>query len=158
MNAADSPALRRAALVLLTGLATLLAACESPVRLMPTPVSFRSGEIDPFEQAGNQLLRNDVPVLYATNRGAVVEKREPIHTILPSDRLRLGVAHVRIGDDTRRLWLRTTASETSDLLDPFVALTIVPAMKLGGGLVIRGPVSGDRARPRAPYSSCGSTS
>lgn len=133
MNAPDSPALRRAALVLLTGLATLLAACESPVRLMPTPVSFRSGEIDPFEQAGNQLLRNDVPVLYATNRGAVVEKPEPIHTILPSDRLRLGVAHVRIGDESLS-WDALHRLSTSDDPDerPIVQLEMLePLASIG---------------------------
>jgi esterase/lipase superfamily enzyme len=81
-------------------LAALLAGCGSPVRLMPTPVSFRSGDIDPFAQAGATVLGTDVPVFYATNRGALVEKPEPVHTVLPSERLRMGVAHVRIGDDT----------------------------------------------------------
>ena len=86
----------------LTGLslAALLAGCASPVRLMPTPVGLRSGDVDPFAQAGSHALGTDVPVLYATNRGAVVEAPEPIHTLLPSERLRMGVAHVRIGDDT----------------------------------------------------------
>lgn len=81
-------------------LAALLAGCQSPVRLMPTPVSFRSGDVDPFAHAGTTASGTDVPVLYATNRGAVIEKPEPVHTILPSERLRMGVAHVRIGDDT----------------------------------------------------------
>ena len=34
---------------------TLLAACQSPVRLMPTPVPFVDGYIDPFERAGATL-------------------------------------------------------------------------------------------------------
>ena len=80
--------------------ATLLAGCQSPVRLMPTPVSFRSGAVDPFEMAGYQMQGTDLPVFYVTNRGAVIEKPEPIHTLLPSERLRMGVAHMRIGDDT----------------------------------------------------------
>ena len=93
--------LRRAATALATLLtAALLAACASPVRLMPTPVSFRSGDVDPFEQAGTTAKGTDVPVLYVTNRGAVIEKPEPLYTILPSERLRMGVAHVRIGDET----------------------------------------------------------
>lgn len=78
----------------------LLAGCESPVRLMPTPVSFRSGDVDPFAKAGYQVQGTDLPVFYVTNRGAVIEKPEPIHTLLPSERLRMGVAHMRIGDDT----------------------------------------------------------
>ncbi len=81
-------------------IALLVAGCESPVRLMPTPVSFRTTDVDPFVTAGAQALGTDVPVFYVTNRGAVVEKPEPLHTMLPSERLRMGVAHVRIGDDT----------------------------------------------------------
>ncbi len=53
-----------------------------------------------FESAGAKLHGTEVPVLYATNRGAVIEKPEPLHTILPSERLRMGIAHVRIGDDS----------------------------------------------------------
>lgn len=78
----------------------LLAGCQTPVRLMPTPVAFRSGDVDPFEQAGYEASGTHVPVLYATNRGAVIEWPEPIHTILPSKTLRMGVADVRIGDGT----------------------------------------------------------
>ena len=81
-------------------LAAASVGCASPVRLMPTPVSFRTGEIDPFALAGSHALGTDVPVLYATNRGALVEAPEPVHTIVPSERLRMGVAHVRIGDET----------------------------------------------------------
>jgi hypothetical protein len=35
--------------------ATLLAGCGSPVRLMPTPASFRTGDVDPFAQAGSVI-------------------------------------------------------------------------------------------------------
>lgn len=87
-------------LLALLCLTLLFSGCQSPVRLMPTPVSFRSGDIDPFAQAGSKLQSTEVPVLYLTNRGAVIEKPEPIHTMLPSERLRMGVAHVHIGDDT----------------------------------------------------------
>jgi esterase/lipase superfamily enzyme len=81
-------------------LAALLVGCQSPVRLMPTPVIFRTGDVDPFAQAGSTAHGTDVPVLYVTNRGAIVEEPRPIYTILPSERLRMGVAHVRIGDET----------------------------------------------------------
>jgi hypothetical protein len=96
---------RGLALLAAVVITTLLAACQSPVRLMPTPVSFRTGEIDPFKTAGTKSHSTDVPVLYVTNRGAIVETPEPIHTILPSERLRMGVApcahrrrHTRLGD------------------------------------------------------------
>lgn len=120
-----------AALLLLS---SLLSACESPVRLMPTPVSFRDGDTDPFAQAGNKLVGNtDVPVFYATNRGAVIEKPEPIHTVLPSERLRMGVAHVRIGDETLT-WDALHRLSTSDDPDerPIVQLqTLEPMASIG---------------------------
>lgn len=111
----------------------LLSACESSVRLMPTPVSFRDGDVDPFAAAGEKLLGTDVPVLYATNRGAVIERPEPIHTVLPSERLRMGVAHVRIGDETLS-WEALHRLSTSDDLDerPLVTLTqLEPLVSLG---------------------------
>lgn len=80
--------------------AALLAGCYAPVRLMPTPVSFSNGDIDPFEKIGEKLKTTDVPVFYATNRLALIEHPEPVHTIVPTDDLRMGVAHVRVGDET----------------------------------------------------------
>ncbi|WP_310383282.1 alpha/beta hydrolase [Roseateles sp.] len=96
--------------------ALLLSACQAPIRLMPTPVSFRTGDVDPFAQAGAKLLGTEVPVLYVTNRGAVIEKPEPIHTILPSERLRMGIAHVRIGDENLD-WETLHRLSTSDDAD-----------------------------------------
>ncbi len=81
-----------------TGLA-LLAACQEPVRLMPTPVTFQYAEADPFEAAGYKAQGTEVPVFYVTNRGAIIETPQPVHTALPSEQLRMGVAHVRIGDE-----------------------------------------------------------
>ncbi len=125
--------LRLAAVVLLCTL--LLSGCESPVRLMPTPASFRSGDVDPFSQAGASALGTDVPVLYITNRGALIEKPEPVHTILPSERLRMGVAHVRIGDGTLD-WDTLHRLSTSDDPDerPIVELDLLePMVSLGPG-------------------------
>lgn len=84
--------------VLLAG--ALLAGCYSPVRLMPTPVSFSSGEVDPFEKIGEKLRNTEVPVFYATNRVALIEQNDPVYTIVPTEDLRMGVAHVRVGDET----------------------------------------------------------
>ncbi|WP_273600754.1 alpha/beta hydrolase [Roseateles albus] len=110
-------------------LALLLSACQSPIRLMPTPVSFRTGDVDPFAQAGAKLLGTEVPVLYVTNRGAVIEKPEPIHSILPSERLRMGVAHVRIGDEYLD-WETLHRLSTSDDADerPLVQLESLEQM------------------------------
>jgi len=118
----------------------LLAGCDSPVRLMPTPVSFRSGDVDPFAKAGYKVQGTDVPVFYATNRGAVVEQPEPIHTLLPSERLRMGVAHVRIGDDTLD-WETLHRLSTSDDPDerPIIHLERLEQMaSLGPGETVAG--------------------
>jgi esterase/lipase superfamily enzyme len=130
-----SRAVTRKAAVWMSALivAALLAGCESPVRLMPTPVSFRSGDVDPFEAAGEALHGTEVPVLYATNRGAVIEKPDPIYTILPSERLRMGVAHVRIGDETLD-WEALHRLSTSNDPDqrPIVQLeSLAPMVSLG---------------------------
>ena len=100
MVIAPSRALRL--LVLLSGLwiTAVLAGCQSPVRLMPTPVPFVDGYVDPFATAGVELEGTEVPVFYATNRAVLVEKPEPVHLIVPSETLRLGVAQVRVGDET----------------------------------------------------------
>jgi esterase/lipase superfamily enzyme len=97
---APSRALRLLRLLSSFCIAALLAGCQSPVRLMPTPVPFVDGYVDPFATAGVALEGTEVPVFYATNRAALVEKPEPLHLIVPSETLRLGVAHVRVGDET----------------------------------------------------------
>lgn len=112
--------------------ALLLAGCQSPIRLMPTPVAFRTGAVDPFEHAGLSAKGTDVPVFYVTNRGAVIERPDPIYTILPSERLRMGVAHVRIGDgdvDWETLHRLSTSDDPDqrpivelDWLDPMASL------------------------------------
>jgi len=92
---------RRWTRVVLAGIGLLLlAACQGPVRLMPTPVSFKSTDVDPFEAAGPKAQGTEIPIFYATNRGALIEIPQPLHTALPSEQLRMGVAHVRIGDET----------------------------------------------------------
>ncbi|QVQ27993.1 alpha/beta hydrolase [Achromobacter deleyi] len=118
--------------VLSAGLA-LLAACSSPVQLMPTPVKFTTGQIDPFEHKEAKGAGTAIPLLYATNRAVFLESRQPFYSIFPSDTLRLGVAQVQIGDGTldweqlRRL--STSASERGrpvlslERMEELVALT-----------------------------------
>lgn len=111
----------------------LLAACSSPVQLMPTPLKFTTGKIDPFEQKEAKGDSTSIPLLYATNRAVFLESRQPFYSIFPSDILRLGVAQVQVGDGTldweqlRRL--STSASERGrpvlslERMDELVALT-----------------------------------
>lgn len=85
--------------ILALALVATLVGCQStPVRLMPTPAPLVDGYVDPFATLDAGIKGAEVPVFYATNRGAVTEKPEPVHTIFPTDTLRMGIAHVRIGD------------------------------------------------------------
>ncbi len=90
---------RRAVFILAGVVSILVTGCQTPVRLMPTPVAFSAGDVDPFGGAEAKVARTDVPVLYATNRQPVVEWPEPVFTMLPGAQLRVGIAHARIGDD-----------------------------------------------------------
>ena len=93
-----SPWRRRAVLLAGLAVAVLSAGCQTPVRLMPTPVAFSAGDVDPFGGPEAKLAKTDVPVLYATNRLPLIESPERLFTVLPSAQLRVGIAHVRIGD------------------------------------------------------------
>jgi esterase/lipase superfamily enzyme len=66
---------------------------------MPTPVAFSIGDIDPFSETEAKLARTDVPILYATNRTPFIETPEPLFTAVPSPQVRVGIAHVRIGEN-----------------------------------------------------------
>ncbi len=81
-------------------MACLLAACNAQpaMRLMPAPLAFTQGDQPLFP--GDPATRNapEIPVFYATNRGVVMETRPPVYTIFPGNDLRLGTAHLRVGD------------------------------------------------------------
>ena len=91
----------------------MLPGCSSPVRLMPTPLKFTTGYVDPFAN-GTNGESSFISLFYATNRAVLIESRQPVYTIFPSDTLRLGVAQVRIGDGQLD-WDRITALSTSDV-------------------------------------------
>ncbi|MGB5450978.1 MAG: alpha/beta hydrolase [Sedimenticolaceae bacterium] len=81
-------------------LASALAGCQPKVYLMPTPVALTTGEFDVFD--GIALADQDtrLPVLYATNRVPLSTADARVYSIFASDELRLGVASLRIGDDS----------------------------------------------------------
>ena len=91
--------LRAARAVLAALITALMAACSSPVQLMPTPVKFTTGQVDPFAHK-DAVDATSIPLLYATNRAVFLESRQPFYSIFPSDTLRMGVAKVQIGDGT----------------------------------------------------------
>jgi len=77
----------------------LLTGCQHPVRLMPTPVVFATGEHS-FLSANRSLeTTNQVQVFYATNRVLLGPRGARLYTSLPGERLHLGLATVRIGPE-----------------------------------------------------------
>ncbi|RZU02629.1 alpha/beta hydrolase [Rivibacter subsaxonicus] len=89
---------RPAAALLMALMLGLLAGCQRPVVLMPTPLVFASGEVDPFADTRDELRTPDLPVFYATNREVLVQYPLPVHTIFPSPTLRFGMAHFDVGE------------------------------------------------------------
>jgi esterase/lipase superfamily enzyme len=77
-----------------------LAGCQPKVYLMPTPVALTTGEIDLFGRTGPADKGTSVPVLYATNRVPLSTADERVYSIFASDEVRLGLASLRIGDDS----------------------------------------------------------
>jgi len=94
----ESPG-RGVAVVLLL-FAVGLMGCQPKVYLMPTPVAFSTGEIDPFAVNESADEGTILPVLYATNRVPLGVKDVRVYSIFASDEVRMGVATLRIGDDS----------------------------------------------------------
>ncbi len=90
----------------------LLGACSSPVRLMPTPVLFTSGEPGPFTAVPAGAQSPEIEVLYATNRFPVGPPGSRHYTRVRSNQLRLGVATLQVGDESKT-WESLQAMSTS---------------------------------------------
>lgn len=72
---------------------------------------------------------------------------EDVHLIGPSrtdegDYVRVS-AEIRVGASRRDLWYRSSTTAVSDLLDPFVAACLVPAMKRNRPMYLHGPASAE---------------
>ena len=78
----------------------LLAACQPAMQLMPPPLAFTQGHQPLFTNDVATRNAPEIPVFYATNRGVVLETQPPVYTIFPGTDLRLGTAHMRVGDGT----------------------------------------------------------
>ena len=105
------PSLMARAPILLAAL-WLLGACSSPVRLMPTPVLFTSGEPGRFADVPAAAQSTKIEVLYATNRFPVGPSGARHYTRVRSQQLRLGVATLQIGDESKT-WESLEAMSTS---------------------------------------------
>jgi esterase/lipase superfamily enzyme len=88
--------------VLLLAATWLLSGCSpSAVRLMPTPTLLTSGEPGLFAAESDADRDTTIEILYATNRLPAGPPTAPSYTSRFDDRLRLGVATLRVGDGTK---------------------------------------------------------
>ena len=85
--------------VLLLAAAAILAIGYQPtVYLMPTPVAISTGELNPFDLNPNQEKSNEIQILFATNRLPAGKAENRTYTIFPGNKLRMGIARMRIGE------------------------------------------------------------
>jgi esterase/lipase superfamily enzyme len=114
---------------ILLAVALLLGACSSPVRLMPTPTLFTSGEPGPFAAGPADSRSPDIEILYATNRLPVGPVGARHYTRVRSNQLRLGVATLRIGDGSQT-WdsLQAPSTSAAEGERPLVSLTATREM------------------------------
>ena len=103
---------RGAGTLALLAMLGLLAACQPAMQLMPPPLAFTQGHESLFTNDVATRNAPEIPVFYATNRGVVVETRPPVYTIFPGNDLRLGTAHMRVGDGTLTWQQLNTLSTT----------------------------------------------
>lgn len=77
----------------------LLAGCGAPkpLTLMPTPVIYSLGNIDPFAHLGSGHRTPEIPVFYATNRLPSTERDMVSYQNVLDSRLHLGRATIRFG-------------------------------------------------------------
>lgn len=76
----------------------LITGCQSLVYMMPTPVAFKTGELDPFADTPEEARDSSIQVGYATNRQPFGSKDARFYSRSFDEDLRLGIATVQIGD------------------------------------------------------------
>ena len=81
-------------------LLALLAGCQPPMRLMPSPLAFTQGGTQLSAEGVAGRNAPELQVFYATNRQVMLETPPPVYTIFAGNHLRMGTAHMRIGDGT----------------------------------------------------------
>ena len=85
-------------IVLLVGLGLLIFGYQPTLYLMPTPVAISTGELNPFDLNPEQEKSNELQILFATNRIPLGKTENQLYTIFPGNKLRMGIAHMTIGE------------------------------------------------------------
>ena len=119
----------------------LLGGCSSPVRLMPTPTLFTSGDPGLFGAPDDAGRATSIEILYATNRLPLGPQDARHYTRIRSKDLRLGVATLRVGDGTKtREALQTMSTSVVEGERPKITLEATREMTvLEDGAQASGP-------------------
>lgn len=86
-------------ILLLAAAVTLVVGYQATIYLMPTPAVISAGDRNPFDINPAKEKSNEVQILFATNRLPAGETEDRIYTIFPGNKLRIGKAHLRIGEE-----------------------------------------------------------
>ncbi len=106
-----------------------LAGCQSTVYLMPTPEALRSGKHDPFAANPDLKPGNSVSLAYASNRLPVGPEGNRSYLTLFDQKIRLGVAKIRIGDENKS-WQDLHEFSTVRERDTAIPLKLEKAMEI----------------------------
>ena len=119
--------------------------CQPTVYLMPTPEALTSGKHDPFSTNPEAEFGNRNHVAYATNRLPVGSDDNRKYLTLFDNKLRLGVARVRIGGENDS-WEALRVVSTTGEREGGIPLTLENAVELA---VVPGEPRSDELSPEA---------
>lgn len=93
---------------------------HKPITLMPTPVLFHNGSVDPFAHMDEYHKSTTTHVFYATNRAQEISDQKIGYGNRVSSKVHLGKAIIRFGnpEDTWEDLYRTSLSETHNVSIP----------------------------------------
>lgn len=96
----------------------LVAGCQSQLMLMPTPEVLKDERFNLFEANPDPLTSNEIATLYVTTR-VPDERRADFFKGQPDERLHLGVAKLRIGEENLNLFELIRQSTTGERKEKF---------------------------------------
>ena len=79
------------------GVAILVGCADPELHMMPTPVLYKDERLELMPHLRPELRNTKLPVFYATSREAVAPGKPGHYADQKGEKLRLGVAHVRLG-------------------------------------------------------------
>ena len=127
--------------VLMLSIVILLGACQTQLALMPTPEVLKDPRFNVFESNPEPLTSNLIATLYATTRIPAADASTPFFKGEKDDRLHLGYAVARIGEENLNLFELIDQSTTGERAEKFT------------WSVLEAPIVGSTPIPEMPASA-----